>query len=108
MTLINPGQLEPDSSVVMVSGANRSIGAAFAARLLAENNSLSLAVRDPSDIPETASNKCLNCHFDAQDPESPQAWAKATPAHVGRIDGLVNNALIFAVPVNAVHEPCHE
>ena len=73
MTLINPGQLDPDSSIIMVSGANRSIGAAIAARLHADSNSLSLAARDPSGIPKTASDKCLNCHFDAQDPESPQA-----------------------------------
>ena len=108
MSLINPGQLDPDSSIIMVSGANRSIGAALAARLLAEDNSLSLAACDPSGIPETASDKCPDCHFDAQDPESPQAWDKETQVRVGRVDGLVNNALIFAVPVNAVHEPCHE
>ena len=108
MTLINPGQLDPDSSIIMDSGANRSIGAAIAARLHAEGNSLSLADYDPSGIPETASGKCLNCHFDAQDPESPQAWDKETQVRVGPVDGLFNNALIFAVPVNAVHEPCHE
>ena len=73
MTLINPGQLDPDSSIIMFSGANRSIGAAIAARLQADGNSLSLAARDPSGIPKTTSDKCLNCHFDAQDPESPQA-----------------------------------
>ena len=105
MTLINPGQLDPDSSIIMVSGVYRSIGAAVAARLHAEGNSLTLAARDPSGIPKTASEKFLNCHFDAQDPESPQAWAKETQARVGRIDGLINNALIFAVPVNAVQEP---
>ena len=108
MTLINPGQLDPNSSIIMVSGANRSIGAAIAALSHAEGNSLSLAARNPSGIPETANDKCLNCHFDAQDPESPQAWDKETQVRVGRIDGLINNALIFAVPVNAVQEPCHE
>ena len=51
MTLINPGQLDPDSSIIMVSGANRSIGAAIVARLHANGNSLSLAARDPSGIP---------------------------------------------------------
>ncbi len=51
MSLINPGQLDPDSGIIMVSGANRSIGGAIAARLHAEGNSLSLAARDPSGIP---------------------------------------------------------
>ena len=108
MSLINPGQLDPDSGIIMVSGVYRSIGAAVAARLHAEGNSLTLAARDPSGIPNTASDKCLNCHFDAQDPESPQAWVKETQVRVGRIDGLVKNALIFALPVNALHELCNE
>ena len=50
MTLINPCQLDPDSSIITVSGANRSIGAAVAVRLHAEGNRLSLAARDPSGI----------------------------------------------------------
>ena len=50
MTLINPGQLDPDSNIIIFSGANRSIGAAIAARLHADGNSLSLAARDPSGI----------------------------------------------------------
>ena len=66
MTLINPGQLEPNSSIIMVSGVNSSISAAIAARSHAEGNSLSLGARDPSGAPESANDKCLNCLFDAQ------------------------------------------
>ena len=88
MTLFNPGQLEPSSSIVMVSGANSSIGAAIAARSHAEGNSLSIAACDPSDVPETANDKYLNCLFDAQDPESSQVWYKETQVGVSRIDGL--------------------
>ncbi len=65
MPLSNPGQLDSDSSVIMVTVANLSIGAAIATRLHADGNSLSLAARDPSGIAETASDRCLNCHFDA-------------------------------------------
>ena len=63
MRLSNPGQLNSDSSVITVTVANLSIGTAIAARLPADGDSLSLAARDPSGTPETASDKCPNCHF---------------------------------------------
>jgi NADP-dependent 3-hydroxy acid dehydrogenase YdfG len=88
MTLINPSQLEPNCSIIMVSGANRSIGAAITTGSHAEGNSLSLAARGPSGVPETANDNCLNCLFDAQDPESSQVCYKETQVGVSRIDGL--------------------
>ena len=79
----------------MVSGANRSIGAAITTGSHAEGNSLSLAARGPSGVPETANDNCLNCLFDAQDPESSQVWDKETQVWdketqvgVSLIDGL--------------------
>ena len=102
MPLSNPSQLNPNSRVITVTVANLGIGTAIAARLPADGDSLSLAARDPSGTLETASDKCLNCHFDAWGLESLQAWGTETQRSVGRIDSLVNNALIFPVPVYAL------
>lgn len=92
MSTSNPGRLDPTGRVIMLSGANRGIGAAIAARLRQDGYSVSLGARAPESMAEQADERCL-CHaFDAFDPESPQAWADATFARFGRIDGLINNA----------------
>lgn len=96
MNQANPGRLDPVGRVIMLSGANRGIGAAIAARLRQDGYRLSLAARTPADIPEAASNDCMHHAFDALDPESPRTWAQATHARFGRIDGLINNAGIAA------------
>ena len=92
MNAASPGRLDPTGRVVMVSGANRGIGAAIAARLRQEGYCLSLGARAPDEITEPAGDVCLHRAFDALDPASPQAWADATVAKFGRIDGLINNA----------------
>jgi len=92
----NPGRLDPEGRVIMLSGANRGIGAAIAARLRGDGYRPSLGARSPGDIVASAGDDCLHAHFDAMDPESPKLWAAATVAHFGRIDGLINNAGVAA------------
>ncbi|NQV60235.1 MAG: SDR family NAD(P)-dependent oxidoreductase [Alphaproteobacteria bacterium] len=92
MTASSPGRLDPKDRVIMLSGANRGIGAAIAARLRQDGYRLSLGARSPQSMAEQQGDDCLCQPFDALDPESPQAWADATMARFGRIDGLINNA----------------
>ncbi len=90
------GRLEPAGRVIMLSGANRGIGAAVSHRLRDEGYRLSLAARKPETIPLPADDDCLHYAFNALDPESPSAWVDATHEAFGRIDGLVNNAGVAA------------
>ena len=96
MTIPNPGHLDQAGRVIMLSGANRGIGAVIAKRLRQDGYLLSLGARALENMAEQAGENCL-CHaFDAFDPESPKAWADATFARFGRIEGLINNAGIAA------------
>ncbi len=97
MNASNPGRLDPRGRVIMLSGANRGIGAAIAARLRQDGYRLSLGVRSPVAMADGPDDDCLWHGFDALDPESPKAWADATFEKFGRIDGLINNAGV-AVP----------
>lgn len=92
--------LEPKGRVVMISGANRGIGAAVATALHAKGYSLSLGARDPRALdrqPALRSDRVLVHAYDAAKPGSDEAWVAATAARFGRIDGLVNNAGIAPV-----------
>jgi NAD(P)-dependent dehydrogenase (short-subunit alcohol dehydrogenase family) len=92
MNTSNPGRLDPNGRVIMISGANRGIGAAIATRLRQDGYRLSLGARLPEAMAQQSSDDCLCQPFDALDAESPQAWADATMEKFGRIDGLINNA----------------
>ncbi len=92
MNTSNPGRLDPNGRVIMISGANRGIGAAIAARLRLDGYRLSLGARSPETMAQQSSDDCLCQPFDALDAESPRAWADATMEKFGRIDGLINNA----------------
>jgi len=81
--------------VVMVSGANRGIGAAIAARLGAEGWQLSLGMRDPGSAAGRFSDEALLQPFDAMKGDDEAAWVAATMARFGRIDAVVNNAGIM-------------
>ncbi|MGV0908290.1 SDR family NAD(P)-dependent oxidoreductase [Martelella sp. FOR1707] len=84
-----------DAPVIMISGANRGIGAAIVRDLLQHGYRLSLGARDVSKLEAVfgAPGERLFYHrFDAFEPETAKAWVDATAAEFGRIDGLVNNA----------------
>jgi len=81
--------------VVMISGANRGIGAAIAARLLADGYRLSLGMRQPTEAADP--DRALTHRFDAHDPGTAQAWVGATIDRFGQLDALINNAGIFRV-----------
>ena len=84
--------LPPGDRVVMVSGANRGIGAAIARRLGTGGFRLSLGVRN-GKVPAVAdSDRCLVARYEARQRESAKAWVDATLERFGRIDALVNNA----------------
>ena len=82
--------------VVMVSGANRGIGAAIAARLAADGCRLSLGARRPDALaehaPEVEPERILLNYHEAADVESARRWVEATVERFGRIDVLVNSA----------------
>lgn len=83
------------SPVILVSGANRGIGAQIARELKAHGYRLSLGARNVDTLEAThgpADDMTLYARFDAYDPQSAQAWVEDTFARFGRIDGLVNNA----------------
>jgi NADP-dependent 3-hydroxy acid dehydrogenase YdfG len=87
--------LAVDNRVVMISGANRGIGRAMAAGLLAKGYRLSLGARRPetlADIAREVAERVLAVAYDALEDASAEAWVDATLARFGRIDGLINNA----------------
>ncbi len=81
--------------VVMISGANRGIGAAIAERLASEGWLLSLGVRDPAKVTDLPLAETLVHPFDASKGGDEAAWVEATSAHFGQIDAVVNNAGIM-------------
>ncbi|TPW28857.1 SDR family NAD(P)-dependent oxidoreductase [Martelella alba] len=85
----------PDAPVIMISGANRGIGAAIVRDLLQHGYRLSLGARNVAALEEQHGSETEAVryhHFDAYDPQTATDWVAATAAHFGRIDGLVNNA----------------
>jgi NAD(P)-dependent dehydrogenase (short-subunit alcohol dehydrogenase family) len=83
--------------VAMISGGGRGLGAAIAARLVAEGWALSLGVRDTARAsrPDIAAESLLIHPFDATDAATAAPWVEATATRFGRIDALVNNAGIL-------------
>jgi NAD(P)-dependent dehydrogenase (short-subunit alcohol dehydrogenase family) len=90
-----PELLAVAGRVVMLSGGSKGIGAAIARRLLDEGYSLSLGVRQPTDVAAkfgNCSNPLLISKFDALEPHTANDWLIATLDRFGQIDALVNNA----------------
>lgn len=85
------------AKVAMLSGGGRGLGAAIAARLLADGWTLSLGLRDPGQAQQFAvpPERLMAAPFDATLSDTGGAWVDATAARFGRIDALVNNAGIL-------------
>jgi NAD(P)-dependent dehydrogenase (short-subunit alcohol dehydrogenase family) len=83
------------SRVVMISGANRGIGAAIAQELSEEGWCLSLGMRNPV-MPEWANPEkvCLFA-YDASDVTAEAAWVEQTFETFGSVDAIVANAGII-------------
>lgn len=85
--------LAPDGRVIMISGANRGIGLETAKKLASLGYTLSLGARNPDSIPvDEIGGDAMTHAWDALDKESSSAWAEATAARHGRVDGVVLNA----------------
>ena len=94
-----------DGRVVMISGANRGIGAAVARRLGETGFRLSLGVRDAALAPVGDPARCLVARYDARERDAAKAWVDATVDRFGRVDALVNNAGISRmVPIEEEDE----
>ena len=88
--------LETTGRVMMISGANRGIGAALARQFAADGWHLSLGGRDLAGL-EAVGVQLPHDHvsvhrYDANDPASGATWVAETMDRHGRIDGLTNNA----------------
>jgi NAD(P)-dependent dehydrogenase (short-subunit alcohol dehydrogenase family) len=91
-----------DRRIVMISGANRGIGAAIAERLAAEGWQLSLGVRDPAQAAAAGWARDVLVHrFDARELTGETAWVAATAERFGQIDAVINNAGIM-IPKSVV------
>ena len=88
--------------VVMISGANRGIGLAIAARLLRDGHRISLGLRDPQrfDPAELRSlskgSDSIHTHYyDAADPDSAKFWVESTVSWAGAVDTIIHCAGIL-------------
>jgi NAD(P)-dependent dehydrogenase (short-subunit alcohol dehydrogenase family) len=92
----NPARLDADGRVIMISGANRGIGAAIATCLYRQGYSLGLGVREPSsaaDVTAGMAPERFQVHrYDAAERDAAEHWTAAVLAQFGRLDGAVNNA----------------
>ena len=88
--------ISADGRVVMLSGANRGMGAAIATRLAADGYRLSLGARRLDALatvaPDIGPDRVLLNYHEATDLDSARRWVQATVDHFGGIDVLVNNA----------------
>lgn len=88
--------IDPQGRVVMVSGANRGIGAAVAKCLYDKGYLVSLGARILSDIETLTdgweSDRVLLSAYDAQQEQTAVDWIDQTVAKFGKLDAMVNNA----------------
>jgi 3-oxoacyl-[acyl-carrier protein] reductase len=85
--------------VVIVTGAARGLGRAYALALAGEGHAVVVAdIGDGSGVVdeiETAGGTALALHVDIADPSSTEGMAAQTLERFGRVDVLVNNAAYF-------------
>lgn len=94
-------QLNLTGSVILITGGTDGLGAALAARLIAEGAQVAVCGRDRQRLDETRSRlielagdpqAVLAVPADVTRPEQLEAFVAAALERWGRIDGLVNNA----------------
>lgn len=87
------------AKVIMISGANRGIGKAIALKLYEHGFVLSLGIRNlaaiDADILSLKKENVLLASYQANNPNTEQAWVQKTHQTFHRIDGLINNAGIY-------------
>ena len=95
--------------IVIVTGGGHGIGRAYCRRLVAEGASVVIAELDESaakDVEQELTDgggKALGVRTDVSDEASVTAMVGQTVEAFGRVDGLVNNAAMFAtVPMSRV------
>ncbi len=85
---------------IIVTGGAQGIGAAYAKALAAEGANLSVCdLRAPAEVVaaiEAAGGNAIGVACDVVDASAVAKLVEGTVARFGRIDGLVNNAAIFA------------
>jgi NAD(P)-dependent dehydrogenase (short-subunit alcohol dehydrogenase family) len=104
--------MQLDSKVVVITGAARGLGRAYAVAMAAEG--ASILACDINDCGETvaevkaAGGRIESVVTDISDMESCQAMADAAVAAFGKIDVLVNNAALYATIKGARFEDLDE
>lgn len=80
--------------VVMISGANRGIGAVIAQQLYQDGRRLSLGMRQPK-MPEWGDSKSVHLFPYEATAGSEDAWVQSVLEEFSRIDGVIPNAGIM-------------
>ena len=92
--------IDPKGRVVMVSGANRGIGAAVAKCLYNKGYIVSLGARDVLKVEALTvgwdPDRVLLSAYDARDESMAKNWVAQTVDRFGRLDGIVNNAARYS------------
>jgi NAD(P)-dependent dehydrogenase (short-subunit alcohol dehydrogenase family) len=88
--------------VVVVTGAGQGIGRAYARAIAEAGAAVAAADIDLDAVKEVAAelegdgHRCIGVHVDVADEASTLAMAEEVEQQLGRIDGLVNNAALYA------------
>ena len=82
--------------VVLITGAARGLGLAYAASLGAAGAHVVAGdVLDCAPAVTAAGNRAIGVRLDVADMASAEAMAKRAVREFGRIDGLINNAALY-------------